>query len=127
MKTIQVNVRQRGGKDFIAESEAKICVGGEEVKNSIEEITREALEVSHPFEVSEIVQYGDYTLEVVIFGKSGESKSFKLKEAWGCIYEIKSEKEIREFLNELADFIKGIEEWMEENSSYTREFCIEVN
>ena len=127
MKTIQVNVRQRGGRDFIAESEAKICVGGKEVKNSIEEITREALEASHPFEVSEITQYGDYTLGVLIFGKSGESKSFKLKKVWKSIYEIKSEKEISEFLNELAGFIKGIEKWMEENSSYTREFCIEVN
>ena len=127
MKTIQVNVRQRGGKDFIAESEAKICVGGKEVKNSIEEITREALEVSNPFKVSEIVQYGDYTLEVVIFGESGRSKSFKLKKAWGCIYENSSEEDVKEFLNELADFIKSIEEWMEENSKCVREFCIEVN
>jgi len=127
MKPIVVNIRQKGGKDFIAESEAKICVGGKEIKNSIEEITKEALEVSHPFRVSEVTQYGDYTLEVLIFSKSGEGKSFKLKKAWGCIYEIKSEKDVKEFLNELADFIKAIEKWMEENSSYTREFCIEVN
>jgi len=127
MKTITVFVQQIGGIDFIAESKAKVCVNGKEVKNNIEDITREALEVSYPFEVSEVTQWGDYTLEVILFGESGRAKHFKLKKAWGCIYENKSEKEIYEFLSELADFIKEIEEWTKENVKCVKKFCIEVN
>ena len=124
MKKIEVNVRQVGCEGFISDSSIKILIDGEEVANETSRIVWKALEV-HPFEKYDYSYYGG-ELTLKIKAPNANIKKFDAALPWRCVVEDWDEEEIKEYFDEVKNFIKAIEKWMEENSSCVREFCFEV-
>jgi len=124
MKKIEVVVKQKGC-EFISDSSISIKIDGKEVDNNIRQIVWEALEVSPDFEKYDTVwDCGVFGIELRANNKN--YKMFKTKIQNKCFVDEWSEEEIKEYFIDIKEFIKGIEEWMEENSKCSREFSFEV-
>jgi len=125
MKTIVTEIYQKGCEK-ITDSYIKIVIDDTEVENNTLKIIEKALEIKHPLKIYRI-DTNDNCVNVYLIAKNGRLKVFEKKNLpMRCEVEYWDRNSIKKYFEEIVDFLKEIERWVEENSKcmckYTLEF-----